>query len=190
MSEPLDLDVFAFLARLREGGFYHRVGSERADAIMVDVSTPGALWEVEFFADGQIEFERFASDGKVLGRDALAALVAKWSERPLPDGAFERANRELGLMRLLRHAGISFFLDELRIREFMIDGAIMIEAVNPGERWEIDLLPGGEIEAERFVSQFVHAFDAQAVGDLLAAFPDRSVPQRTRRGCRMSRPYR
>src|SRR5215831_9026282 len=97
--EPLAIDVFQFLARLREGGFYHRVGSEREDTVMVDVSTPGALWEVEFFADGEIEFERFASDGRILDRDGLSGLVAKWSETPLPDGAFDRAPGELGLMR-------------------------------------------------------------------------------------------
>jgi hypothetical protein len=108
----------------------------------------------------------------------------------LPESAFERARDELGLMRLLRQAQISFFVDELRVREFMIDGAVMIEAVNPGERWEIDVLPDGEIEAERFVTQFVKEFDAQALADLLASFPDRSEPQRARKGFRMSRPYR
>jgi hypothetical protein len=35
----------------------------REDTIMVSVAVPGEYWEIEFFADGSVELERFVSQG-------------------------------------------------------------------------------------------------------------------------------
>ena len=35
----------------------------RPDTIMVSVAVPGEYWEIEFFADGTLEVERFVSQG-------------------------------------------------------------------------------------------------------------------------------
>jgi hypothetical protein len=183
-DQPPGLDVYDLLRRLRAAGIHPRVDSIRDDALMVDVALPGQLWEIEFFPDGEIEFERFTSDGKILDAEAFAALIAKWADPPAPARPFDRVPDEIGLMRRLREAGISFWTDEMRMRKLMIDGAIMIEAAVPGERWEIDLLAGGEIEVERFESQFVKQFDARARDELFAALSDRSARPRMRTGSR------
>jgi hypothetical protein len=36
---------------------------------MVLVTVPGERWEVEFFADGSIEVERFISNGEICGEE-------------------------------------------------------------------------------------------------------------------------
>jgi hypothetical protein len=167
-DKPLALDPFAFMARLREADILHRVGSLRDDSVLVEVRTPGHIWEIEFFPDSPIECERFASDGRILQGPDLAALIAKWSDTP-PDGPVQPLPQgEFALMRRLREAGNNFQVDELRMRRMLIDGAIMIEASVPGEHWEIDILPDGEIEMERFETEFVHDFDAAELHELLA----------------------
>jgi hypothetical protein len=166
-GEALALDPFELMARLRAADILHRVGSLRDDSVMVEARTPGCIWEIEFFPDSPIAVERFTSDGRILDGTDLAALIAKWSEprspavQPLPHG-------ELALMRRLRDAGINFWVDEFRIRRMMIDGAIMIEAALPSEHWEIDILPDGEIELERFESEAVDRFGAAELHELVA----------------------
>jgi hypothetical protein len=182
-DKPPALDPFEFMARLRAADIMHRVGSLRDEAILVEVRAPDSIWEVEFFADEPAVFERFTSDGKLLGAADLAALIARWSDPPTPEPVEPLPRDELALMRRLRAAGISFRVDALRIRRMLIDGAIMIEASLPGEHWEIDLLPGGDIEMERFETEFVHEFDAAALHELLARSTARL--HRKRRGLRI-----
>jgi hypothetical protein len=42
---------------------------------MVSVAVPGERWEVEFFADGHVEVERFPSAGDIEGEEALKRLI-------------------------------------------------------------------------------------------------------------------
>lgn len=43
--------------------------------IMVCVVTPGVYWEIEFSDDGEIEVERYISEGVEDGRDAPRKLL-------------------------------------------------------------------------------------------------------------------
>ncbi|MDQ2745384.1 MAG: hypothetical protein M3Z66_24240 [Chloroflexota bacterium] len=52
---------------------WYRLESIR-DAILVEISTPGTRWEVEFFEDGRVEVERFRSDGTIDDETALSAF--------------------------------------------------------------------------------------------------------------------
>ena len=60
-----------FLCRL-EAAHIHYALLHTRDSIMVDISVPGWRWEVEFMADGSVEYERYHShagvetDAKVL----------------------------------------------------------------------------------------------------------------------------
>ena len=54
--------LLQFIQRLDEAGIHHSLGSLRADAILVDAHVPGQRWEIEFFADGHVEIERFFAD--------------------------------------------------------------------------------------------------------------------------------
>jgi hypothetical protein len=59
----------ALLDRLEDGGFWYRLEHSRSDALMVVITVPGEIWEVELFEDGHIEFERFVSTGDIGGED-------------------------------------------------------------------------------------------------------------------------
>jgi hypothetical protein len=66
--------VLDFLGELQSHSIAYTVDSVR-DAIMVSVAVPGERWEVEFFADGHVEVERFPSAGDIEGEEALKRLI-------------------------------------------------------------------------------------------------------------------
>ncbi|MBI3468134.1 MAG: hypothetical protein HY000_34440 [Planctomycetes bacterium] len=65
-----------FLERLEKHRISYRLEHNRPESIMVVVAVPGERWEVEFMQDGEVEVERFASDGKIGGEELLASLFA------------------------------------------------------------------------------------------------------------------
>jgi hypothetical protein len=67
-----------------------------------------------------------------------------------------------------RELGRRHVIYELRI---VRDGALMLSAAVPGERWEIELFEDGRIELERFISQGVVEAPG-ALAELLAWFED------------------
>jgi hypothetical protein len=60
-----------FLARLRAAGVHFELTQIRPETIAVEVAVPGQRWEVEFFADGSVEIERFRSSGDVETDESL-----------------------------------------------------------------------------------------------------------------------
>lgn len=64
-----------FLLRLEQAKIFYRLGKVRAEALMVEVAIPGERWEVEFFADGQVEAERFVCEGEVRSDAAALELI-------------------------------------------------------------------------------------------------------------------
>jgi hypothetical protein len=57
--------LLAFVADLEKANVHYTMGVARSEAVMVTVVIPGERVEIEFFAAGQIEIERFLSDGTV-----------------------------------------------------------------------------------------------------------------------------
>jgi hypothetical protein len=48
---------------------------------MVRAIVPGQRWEIEFFADGEIEIERFVSTGvDAIDDESLARLIEEYSD--------------------------------------------------------------------------------------------------------------
>jgi hypothetical protein len=74
------LDIYGLLRRLVERKIPHRLNSIRDDAIMIEVPVPGERWEIEFFANGEVEIEIFRSDGKIHDAKALDELFTRWSD--------------------------------------------------------------------------------------------------------------
>ena len=62
-----------FLNKLEENKIYYTLNKVR-DAVMVETAVPGERWEVEFFADGTVEAERFVSEGGICGESELEKL--------------------------------------------------------------------------------------------------------------------
>ena len=65
--------LITFLERLEEKKIYYKLNKVR-DAIMVEIAIPGERWEVEFFADGNVEVEKFISNAEILGEEELEQL--------------------------------------------------------------------------------------------------------------------
>ena len=70
-----------FMNTLRGAHIFFRVDCHRDEAIMVRVDVPGERWEVEFFANGEVEVERFVSSGRVSGGAEAQRLMADLIER-------------------------------------------------------------------------------------------------------------
>jgi hypothetical protein len=68
-----------FLSDLDQRRIFFRLSRVRAEAIMVEVAVPGERWEVEFFADGQVEIEVFAGSSGVQGEEAIGRLFQEFS---------------------------------------------------------------------------------------------------------------
>lgn len=183
MYSELPVGFFELRRALDKAALFHRVGSIRDDTVLIEVRLPTSFWEIEFHADGTVECEVFRSTGPILDGRGFIELVKQWWDQPLPQASLDRQLSELNVMRLLREAGIYFSADQMLIRKVMVEGAVMIEVAVPGERWEIDVLPSGEIEVERFrAGEGVHDFDAKDLRELLAS-AGQAAPN-TRKGLR------
>jgi hypothetical protein len=68
--------LLGFLDELERRKIFFRLERARSEAIMVLVDIPGERWEIEFFADGEVEVETFRSteSGVVGGSEAQVAL--------------------------------------------------------------------------------------------------------------------
>jgi hypothetical protein len=61
--------LLAFLRRLEDASIHYSLASYRDSVMVLVTASPNERWEVEFFADGTAEVERFASDGAVVEAD-------------------------------------------------------------------------------------------------------------------------
>lgn len=59
-------NLLSFLCDLENHRLHYTLEHNRDEAIMVLIAVPGQRWEVEFFADGHVEIERFVSSGGVV----------------------------------------------------------------------------------------------------------------------------
>jgi hypothetical protein len=55
--------LLAACRALAERGLRYRLSVARPEAVMMSIVLPGEYWEIEFFADGTVERERFVSQG-------------------------------------------------------------------------------------------------------------------------------
>ncbi len=72
--------LLEFLERLDQAKINYTMRHSREDAVMVVVYAPGQYWEVEFTADGDIDIERYQSDGHIDDESAIEELFALWAE--------------------------------------------------------------------------------------------------------------
>lgn len=72
-------ELIEFLNELENRKIYYLLNKVR-DSIMIEIAVPGQRWEVEFFADGKIEVEKFISDGTLFDKSELENLFVKFSD--------------------------------------------------------------------------------------------------------------
>lgn len=72
--------LVAFLERLDEAKISYSLQHSRDDAVMVLAYAPGEYWEIEFMEDGDVDIERFRSNGEIHDESMLEELFALWSD--------------------------------------------------------------------------------------------------------------
>ncbi len=58
-------DVLRFCNELNERRASYKLSIDRPEAIRVTLDVPGERWEIDFFPDGEIELDRYVSQGVV-----------------------------------------------------------------------------------------------------------------------------
>ena len=66
--------LLEFLNEIERCKISYRIEHNRDEALMVLIAVPGERWEVEFFADGRIEFESFSDSSGVRATTANELL--------------------------------------------------------------------------------------------------------------------
>jgi hypothetical protein len=84
--------MLAFLEKLDKAKIAFDLRRSRVDAIMVKINVPGQRWEVEFLQDGEIEVERFSSEGEIHDESKLEDLFAQFSDEEASPKRQARAN--------------------------------------------------------------------------------------------------
>jgi len=72
--------LIAFVERLDEAKIPYTMEHSREDAIMIIAFAPGEYWEIEFLEDGEIDIERYRSDGKIHDESILEELLELCSD--------------------------------------------------------------------------------------------------------------
>lgn len=67
-------EILGFVTKLEQRNGAYKMSVVRPEAILVEVAVPGERWEVEFYASGEVEVERFRSSGDIGGADVLDEL--------------------------------------------------------------------------------------------------------------------
>ena len=66
---------------LEAAQIHFTVARYRDDAVSIQATVPGERWEIDVLDDGDVDFERFVSDGGVTrGETELRAFIARFAE--------------------------------------------------------------------------------------------------------------
>ena len=69
-----------FLCKLEESKIHYTLEHNRDEAIMVLIAVPGERWEVEFFAEGNVEVEVFKSHEGIQDESELERLFKEFTD--------------------------------------------------------------------------------------------------------------
>jgi hypothetical protein len=84
MKENQFRKLMNFLERLDKARIPYRMRHSRDDALMVVAFAPGEYWEIDFLEDGDIEIERYRSNGHIEDESIIEQLFALWSDDETP----------------------------------------------------------------------------------------------------------
>ncbi|EAZ88333.1 hypothetical protein [Crocosphaera chwakensis] len=66
-----------FLNQLEQQKINYQIHHHRDEAVMITVSLVGERWEIEFLDNGDIEVEKFISNGEIEGEEALKEICER-----------------------------------------------------------------------------------------------------------------
>jgi len=71
--------LISFLEKLENRKIYYTLSKIR-DSILISIAVPGERWEVEFMNNGDIECEKFISNGEIYNEFIFDELFKKFSD--------------------------------------------------------------------------------------------------------------
>jgi hypothetical protein len=77
MKTDLFNKFLTFLNKLEQQKIHYQVSHHRDEAVMITVSIAGQRWEIEFLDNGDIEVEKFISNGEISGEETLKELFER-----------------------------------------------------------------------------------------------------------------
>ncbi len=77
MKTDLFNKFIAVLNQLQQQKIDYKISHHRDEAVMITVSLVGERWEIEFLENGDIEVEKFISNGEIKGEEALKELFER-----------------------------------------------------------------------------------------------------------------
>jgi hypothetical protein len=80
MKDKQFAKLLAFLERLDQAKIPYSMQHSREDAVMIVAFAPGEYWEIEFLEAGDIDIERFRSNGHIDDESVLDELFALCSD--------------------------------------------------------------------------------------------------------------
>lgn len=88
--------LIGFLKRLHDANIPHSLADNREDAVTVIAYAPGEYWEIDFLSDGDVDVERYRSQGVSDSTGtALEELFALWLDDKAEDSVEETDNATL-----------------------------------------------------------------------------------------------
>lgn len=69
-----------FLNELEKRKIFYKIEKNSNDSIMINVAVPGQRWEVEFMNEGNIQIEKFISDGSIFEAEEIDTLFRDFSD--------------------------------------------------------------------------------------------------------------
>ena len=75
-SHPL----YRILAQLEAAKIHFTLTRVRDETVMIEAHVPGRHYEIEVFADGQLEVEVYKSDGHIVGQEMVDELLRGFSD--------------------------------------------------------------------------------------------------------------
>ncbi|WP_017295123.1 hypothetical protein [Geminocystis herdmanii] len=77
MKTVLFNKFLTFLNELEQNKINYQIAHHRDEAVMITVSIVGERWEIEFLDNGDIEVEKFISNGEIQGEESLKELFER-----------------------------------------------------------------------------------------------------------------
>ena len=68
-----------FLDSLEKNGIYYKLGKIR-DSVLVEAVVQGQRWEIEFMSSGDVEIEKFLSDGTIYDSREVETLLKEFGD--------------------------------------------------------------------------------------------------------------
>ncbi len=72
--------LYRILAQLEAAKIHFTLARVRDETVMIEAHVPGRHYEIEVFADGQIEVEVYKSSGDIGGQELVDELLRDFSD--------------------------------------------------------------------------------------------------------------